>query len=199
MVETWRFDPAGGRFSSTAAMDEHLIHEWNRTVPPNGIVFHLGDVCFQNRVDMWATLSVLHGEIHLIRGNHDRQVIQQYPERFASIHEYLELSIRDGEVRAEHPTQKVVLCHYAFRTWNRAHFQAWNIHGHSHGNLPRIGGQLDVGVDDKRITTEYRPLAYAEIAAHLATKPYIPVDHHEGRVKDVDLQRQDAKDREQFG
>ena len=41
----------------------------------------------------------------------------------------------------------VVLCHYAFRTWNGIGRGALNLHGHSHGKLKPMPKQYDVGVD----------------------------------------------------
>ncbi len=178
MQETWRADPAGGRFSTTYAMDEFLVDEWNRTVPPKGIVFHLGDVAFMGTKRTAAILCQLNGEIHLIEGNHDRAMAAWVKENlFASYQPYLELRITDSSMSAK-SKRKIVLCHYALRTWNRAHHGAWMLHGHSHGNLSHRGGQLDVGVDDSRITKEYRPLAYKEVVEYMTGKPYEPVDHH---------------------
>ena len=41
----------------------------------------------------------------------------------------------------------LVLCHYAFRTWNGIGRGALNLHGHSHGKLTPMPKQYDVGVD----------------------------------------------------
>lgn len=178
MVDCFRSDPAGGRFSSTDSMDEHLILEWNRTVPPKGIVFHLGDVAFMGSKATAATLAQLNGDIHLIEGNHDRAMPTWLKENFfTSVQPYLELSIKEhGDSGTS--KRKIVLCHYALRTWNRANHGAWNIHGHSHGNLSPVGGQLDCGVDDERITNRLRPLTYREVADYMSGKHYVAVDHH---------------------
>ena len=42
---------------------------------------------------------------------------------------------------------RLVLRHYAFRTWNGMHKKALNLHGHSHGKLAPMPRQFDVGVD----------------------------------------------------
>jgi len=192
MVETWRHDPAGGRFSSTDSMDEHMIAEWNRTVPPSGIVYHLGDFAFANTKRIAAILASLNGEIHLIEGNHDRSFPAWIRENlFASVQPYLELTVKRDQLDKG---RKLVLCHYAFRTWNRAHYNTWNLHGHSHGNLPPHGGQLDVGVDDHRISKDLRPYSFEEIDTYLAGTTYEPMDHHEHQGGDGV-----QKDKEQFG
>jgi calcineurin-like phosphoesterase family protein len=53
----------------------------------------------------------------------------------------------------------LVLCHYAFRTWNGMHRKAINLHGHSHGRLAPMLRQFDVGSD----AWDMRPVTLAEI------------------------------------
>ena len=55
--------------------------------------------------------------------------------------------------------QVIVLCHYALRVWDRAHYGSWHLYGHSHGQLPSLGLSLDVGVD----CHGYRPLNLVEV------------------------------------
>jgi hypothetical protein len=57
--------------------------------------------------------------------------------------------------------QPVVISHYAMRVWNRSHHGAWQLYGHSHGNLPDTSTSLsmDVGVD----THDFRPWHFDEI------------------------------------
>lgn len=156
------------------AMDAHMIELWNKTVPKHGLVFHLGDVAFRNRKEADGVLYQLHGEIHLCPGNHDGDL---RTDRFSSVNDYLEVSIGlpHGEV------QRLVLAHYALRSWNRMHYGAWNLHGHSHGNLSPFGKQLDVGVDCELVTPELRPISYREVADYMASQTFVPVDHHVGK------------------
>lgn len=156
-------------FSSTDEMDEKLISLWNSVIPPNGHVFHLGDLSFRNRPRTESILARLNGIKHLILGNHDHLSKVAYAA-FQWVKDYYELKIEDTG-------QMFVLCHFAFRTWNKAHHGAINLHGHSHGNLPPIGGQMDVGVD----TNSLAPYTYAGVMAKMAlSPPYAPVDHHVG-------------------
>ena len=57
---------------------------------------------------------------------------------WASVHDYAELVVEGV---------RLVLCHYAFRTWNGMGKGTFNLHGHSHGRLKPQPRQLDVGVD----------------------------------------------------
>ena len=42
----------------------------------------------------------------------------------------------------------VVVCHFAMRVWPRSHYNSWQLYGHSHGKLPPIRKQWDIGVDN---------------------------------------------------
>lgn len=155
-------------FSSSEEMDEELIRRWNAVIPKNGHVFHLGDLSFRNRPKTESILARLNGVKYLVSGNHDHGSKKAYAA-FQWIKPYYELTVEDT-------CQRIVMCHYAFRVWNRGHYGAWNLHGHSHGNLlPEIWGQLDVGVD----TNSLVPYTYADVVAKMALKPlYVPADHH---------------------
>ncbi len=53
--------------------------------------------------------------------------------------------------------------------------RAWMLYGHSHGNLPDIGGKtMDVGVD----CHGYKPISLDEVAEFMAGREFVPVDHH---------------------
>ena len=53
----------------------------------------------------------------------------------------------------------LMLCHYALRTWPGQAKGALNLHGHSHGRLKKMPGQVDVGVD----VWGFRPVTLAEL------------------------------------
>ena len=69
---------------------------------------------------------------------------------WASVAPYMELEV-DGA--------RLVLCHYAFRTWRDMARGALNLHGHSHGRLHPQARQYDVGVD----AWDFRPVTLAEL------------------------------------
>ena len=155
-------------FSTVEKMNEHLIRVWNRCVPRNGRVFHVGDFSFGNRKRTEEILDRLHGQIHLVRGNHDRAIKGALAQRFASVQDYLELKTPDGT--------KVVMSHYPMVTWNKAHHGSWMLHGHSHGNLLDVGNRrIDVGVDTH---TVFAPYSFEEIEARMDGRGFVQVDHH---------------------
>ena len=125
-------------FASVAAMDAGLVAGWNAAVRPDDEVWHLGDFAVgRDGAAMAALLDALAGTKRLVCGNNDGPATRSLPG-WASVHEYVE-TVQDGTA--------LVLCHYAFRSWNGMGRGAVNLHGHSHGRLSRQTRQFDVGVD----------------------------------------------------
>jgi calcineurin-like phosphoesterase family protein len=154
------------QFNSVSEMDEFIISNWNKVIEPKDEVYHLGDFCWIPKVPTWEYyLSQLNGKITLIKGNHDlrRSKIQHL---FVEV-EYLK------QVEWNH--QKITLCHYAMRTWDRSHFNSWQLFGHSHGSLEPIGKQIDVGID----ANGFYPISIEQVAEKMLLRPDNPnIDHH---------------------
>ena len=146
-----------------AAMDKEIIEKWNSVVRPGDYVYHLGDFCFGNFESYFRRLN---GIITFIEGNHDRDA-RTNSRRFHSYHKLLETEVHG---------QKIVLCHYALRVWNKSHYGAWHLYGHSHGSLPDDPNSLsfDVGVD----CHNYYPLTFEQVSAIISKKSFKPIDHH---------------------
>lgn len=153
-------------FVSIEEMDETLIANWNQRVDTGDRIYHCGDFAFHSRAETAQILDRLNGQIHLIRGNHDK-MLDRLANRFVSYQDYKTVRVGD---------QRFVLFHYAMRTWDRAHYGTMHLYGHSHGNLEDDPHALsmDVGVD----TNGLYPYSYWEIMDHMATKEFKPVDHH---------------------
>jgi calcineurin-like phosphoesterase family protein len=149
----------GRSFTTVEEMDEALIANWNAVVPADGTVIHLGDFSFRNRAETKAIIARLNGRIELIRGNHDRD------NMFEREDDYREIRVGG---------QKIILCHYAFESWNQMHYGSWHLHGHSHGNLRRFGKRLDVGVDCHNLS----PIPYSKAEFILSLRPIESADHH---------------------
>lgn len=157
-------------FADLAEMTETLVANWNSVVERGDTVFHLGDFALSwgkkhaELVD--GLLSRLKGQKWLIKGNHDRDEVTR-SKRWHMVKDYHEVKVSD---------QRIVLCHYALRTWNQSHRGSWMLHGHSHGSLADIGGKiLDMGVD----CWAYRPIAFEGVAFAMSQRPIVSVDHHE--------------------
>jgi calcineurin-like phosphoesterase family protein len=157
-------------FASMEEMDEEMIRRWNAVVAKGDTVYHLGDFSLaKDHKAIPRYLERLNGQVHLIYGNHDAKRLQ-FLKGFTDVKSYKEIKV--GE-------QKIILCHYAFKVWNKSHYGSWNLHGHSHGSLPRDyqRKQLDVGVD----CWAYAPISYEEVAKEMEKHVFTPVDHHRDR------------------
>lgn len=150
-------DPRALRFDhrpypDLEAHDAGLVAAWNAAVSPGDTVWHLGDFALGPSGDrIREILAGLSGEKHLIVGNNDGPATLA-AHGWLSIAHYAEIDV-DG--------QHLVLCHYAFRTWNRMGSGVIDLHGHSHGNLKPATRQYDVGVD----AWEFRPVTLKTMRA----------------------------------
>ena len=127
-------------------MNAAMVARWNETVQTDDEVWHLGDFALRMGVAAAAALlRSLNGRKHLITGNNDPPEIAGLSE-WASVQAYTEITV---------DARRLVLCHYAFRTWNGMAKGSLNLHGHSHGRLKPLPRQTDVGVD----SWEFRPIA----------------------------------------
>jgi calcineurin-like phosphoesterase family protein len=163
-------------FKDTQDMDEALIKNWNELVQPNDEVWHLGDFTFCNYMQFTPILRRLNGKINVVLGNHDQTIIKNKSDLLKSnllnsVQSYREV---------KHDGQMIVLFHYGQRVWNKSHHGSIHLYGHSHGSLPPFGKSVDVGVDCKEITSEYRPIHVDEVISYMAKKSFQAVDHHDG-------------------
>ena len=122
-------------FSSLEEMNEVLLSRWNETVGPQDIVYHLGDLALGQKPWLW--LEKLHGQIIIIRGNHDRKWYA-----------------RDKSLTLSYAGIDLLLIH---RPWEAADWEGWILHGHSHQKRPFIDPEnrrVNVSVE----MTDYRPV-----------------------------------------
>lgn len=148
-------------FPSVAAMDAATVERWNEVVTPEDEIWHLGDFAIkQPKARVAELLAQLNGRKHLVTGNNDP------PETtglagWASVQPYAELVLKGT---------RLVLCHYAFRTWRDMGRSSINLHGHSHGRLKPQPRQFDVGVD----VWDFRPVTLESMLA--ASRKRRPVE-----------------------
>ena len=154
-------------FSDSVEMDKAIIANWNNVVGKNDLVYHLGDFCFGNFEFYFRQLN---GLIVFVKGNHDREAWKNRNRFYAHSDSYREVEVQG---------QEITLCHYAMRVWNKSHYGAWNLYGHSHGSLPDDPNAraIDVGVDCHSFT----PISFEQVGAIMENKNFKPIDHHTGR------------------
>lgn len=158
-------------FSSVEEMNEVLVDNWNSVVGKKTIIYVLGDVSFGRPEETDALLSRLNGNKRLILGNHDnsKMVDKVYRNHFMTICDRLRVSFQDIK-------EEIVMDHFPLMTWDKAHYGAWHLHGHSHGsmNYPFVGKILDVGVD----VHNFKPITAAQVADYMHNRPIHCLDHH---------------------
>ena len=144
----------GRPFADVTYMDAAILDNWNARVQPGDDVYVVGDFCWSGPETTAHTLRKLRGRKHLVHGNHDRQAVRGL-KCWASSSPLMEIQVEG---------QRIVLCHYALRTWRGVHRGALHMYGHSHGALAGIPGRsCDVGVD----CWDFRPVSLDEIRERL--------------------------------
>lgn len=152
-------------FETALEMNEALIANWNKVVQQTDTVYHLGDVAVLRPERTREILDRLNGRIYLITGNHDRSAKHALcASRFEWIKDYFCLKLNGGV--------QIALFHYAMRVWDKRHWGAWQLYGHSHGSLPSEANSfaLDVGVD----CWNYSPVSLQMIQAEMEKRGWKP-------------------------
>jgi len=168
-------------FATVEEMDEALIANINAKVKPDDRLYHLGDFAKQN-ISYYRN-AINCKNVMIILGNHDR--IRYESPLFSAVNDMFVVKTQiDGE------RKDIVLCHYALKVWNKSHYGAWHLYGHSHGDLPddETAQAFDCGVD----CHNYMPLNIHDVKAIMdkkkwedprikwaqADKLWKPFDHH---------------------
>jgi calcineurin-like phosphoesterase family protein len=153
-------------FKTANEMDETIIKNWNAIVQPGDLVYHLGDFAFVKKPnDVDNILRRLNGQVHIVFGGHDK--VARRADGFASTSDLKTIHFGDTIFS---------LCHYAMRIWNKSHYGAYHLYGHSHGSLPDDPNALscDVGVD----CWDFTPVSVDQIKKVMSKKTFVPIDHH---------------------
>lgn len=143
--------------------DEVIINNYNSAVNPSDFVFFLGDFCMGNVDNARRIYNRLSGNITFIRGNHDKPLEQLCKASNKSIFDLIELSVYDDSL--DRKWQSITLCHYPIAEWNKGHYGAWHLYGHTHGNSwydREMQGKLkcrNVGVN----CLDFKPISYDEL------------------------------------
>lgn len=154
-------------FKDIEEMDRKLIENWNKKVPPNGLVFHLGDFAWGG-YEFWKKIrEQLNGDIILIKGNHDQKNMTSTAEQELFKHVAWQMFIQvEG--------RKIWLNHYPFLCYAGVYREPkkliYQAYGHVHSgpgkkgqDIPRLVHtypmQYDVGVDNNN----YEPISWGEL------------------------------------
>ena len=155
-------------FENTEEMDKVLIENWNKKVPKDGLVYHLGDFAW-GTINYWERIrEQLNGEIILIYGNHDDRLL--YNERMHRL--FKEVT---PQKKVWFDKTCIYMNHYPFLCFGGAWEgldATWQLFGHVHSNPRSEEGldhkrlvncfptQYDVGVDNNNFT----PISFDEVS-----------------------------------
>lgn len=163
-------------FANAGEMDAALVAAWNGEVSTNDVVYHLGDFTLGDEHVARDYFRQLNGRIFVL-GNawhHDRRWLPVWHQvgtsgahvrvgkaafysathHAVTILQPLHVLELDRLGNGRHPLA-VTLCHYQMTVWDRSHYGAWHLFGHSHGSTSPMGLAFDVGVD----AWDYRPVS----------------------------------------
>lgn len=112
-------------FENVEDMNETIIRNWNNSVKPDDIIYHLGDFSFGGKNNIGKFATRLMGRKRLILGNHDYNA-KDYVDFFPEIMSW-------KNFRKEYSVP-LYLCHYPIHLSSFAYRSngAINVHGHIH-------------------------------------------------------------------
>lgn len=191
-------------FDSLEEHNERLLANINGCAKENDIIYFVGDFSFGGKQNIYEFRKrVVCKNIHLILGNHDlhiRKNTNVFNDKGEEIKVQTLFNSVNDVLYKRIGNEKIVLCHYAMRTWDNGHHGAIMLYGHSHGSLADYSVNLqnnindrdgsliksinapvkfktmDVGVDTH---PEFRPYHIDEIRGEMANRIPLRVDHHD--------------------
>ncbi len=155
-------------FADIEEMERQIIARHNELIAPDDMVYDLGDFAYRCTAEhATECLRKLNGRRAVLWGNHDKPLRQAYKRGLLDdlVKSGRVTSVGDPDPRLQTgmqiviENQRIVLAHYAQRTWQGAFRGAWHLYGHSHGNLPPFRKSMDVGVD----TWKFRPVSFEDV------------------------------------
>jgi calcineurin-like phosphoesterase family protein len=156
-------------YKNVEEMNHCLIDNWNKKVPADGLVFHLGDFAWGG-YPFWKNIrDQLNGKIILIKGNHDEKNLTTTGAQELFEHVAYQMKIRI-EGRAIYLNHNPFLCYGG--TYRDPKGLVYQCHGHVHLSKTNPNGldvervlkyefptQYDVGVD----FNDYTPISWLEL------------------------------------
>lgn len=172
-------------FDTVEQMNTELVRRWNKTIGPDDVVLHLGDIALGPIADSIPLTAQLHGRRLLVPGNHDRvsPATQSHRaiERFAPLYEAAGWTILPEVIEGTRHGYRILASHYPYAGDSQdtdrhtAHRPRWDdgiplLHGHTHArDRGPDGHQFHVGVD----AHGYAPIPFTVIDAWIRTLPGI--------------------------
>ena len=153
-------------FSCAEEMNNCIIYNWNKTVPKEGIVFHLGDFAFCGVESMKFILSQLNGHIILIKGNHDyRNIRESVYSYFGDIYSSKEIIVDNTRVYLNHFPYLCFPQDNSIQLFGHIHLSKYKNEGYDFERSKYLqSNQYDVGVD----LNDFTPVSWNTIKSRIA-------------------------------
>jgi len=128
-------------FGSIEEMDDAIIKNVLSVLKDGDSIYFLGDLSWRAEAT-FKFFNQLSGGVSFfwILGNHDKGW-QKYKNRCASVNQTMETKIRGNNV---------FLCHYPMVSWNKSHYNSWQLFGHHHKHMD-TEKQLDEIIQGKML------------------------------------------------
>jgi calcineurin-like phosphoesterase family protein len=146
-------------FRNIGEHDDFIRKSWREVVRDGDDVIVGGDFAFGGAEpkELRKFFLSLPGRKTLVVGNHDKNdATLSLP--WEGVHDILNVSA---------DSQRAVVCHYAFRSWEGIRKGALNFWGHHHGRLPGHSQGCDIGVD----VHGFVPQRMNQLKAYIKTMP----------------------------
>ena len=155
-------------FQDSVEMNRKILDNMNNVITEDDWLYFLGDMALvydEKHLIYWLD-GLRCKNICFIKGNHDKAA-GKIRDRFFWYKDMVEIDVEG---------QRITLCHYSMKVWNKSHRGAWHLYGHSHGSLPDDPNSLsfDVGVD----TNNFMPYSFEDVKKRMSKKTFVPLDHH---------------------
>lgn len=173
-------------FETVEEMDKALIENWNEVIKPGDTVFHLGDFTLEDYVIAVSYFNQLNGHIKFLSNpwHHDkrwlevlltepnyknvvREATYKKTETFELLPPMVVLEIT--EMGASPYPLAITLCHYPLSVWDRKHYGAWHLHGHTHKQNNSEEFILNIGVD----CMNYYPISLGGVLQYMYEKGHV--------------------------
>lgn len=161
----------GRPFRNASEMDDEITRRWNEVVDSGDTVYHLGDFTLLGWNAARDYLHKLNGKIMILSNpwHHDSRWLSEMPAQLTV--PPLVVLERPEFGDGKYPLA-ITLCHYPFAVWDRKHYGAWHLHGHSHGRYDSNPSEfiMDVGVDSHN----FYPVSLGYIAGIMEQRGWYP-------------------------
>lgn len=106
------------------------------TVQRYDMLWVLGDISWRDPVSYLNQLAESMSEINIVLGNHDNDLYNRRHQLCKNIY------VHRSPVNTKIEGQLVTLSHFPMLSWEKSHYNSWQLYGHVHGRELPIKGKL---------------------------------------------------------